>query len=79
MTMTALPPVLVERRCLCLDGSKRLPLRRHAANAEQLIEDVPQLQAHRHLRLLDYRCPKCKTIISLTLGDLLGEGLSPSV
>jgi len=73
--MTATPPVYLERMCQCLGGTKHLPLRRHAANAEQLIEDVPALAPHAHVRIADYRCPKCKTVISLTLADLLGPAL----
>jgi len=71
-------PVLVERRCSCLAGTKRLPLRRYAENLARLATLAPQLTEFGYLELLSYRCPKCKQIIDVTLGDLLGEGLSPA-
>lgn len=73
------PAVHLERQCECQDRLgmvKRLPLRRHAANAQELIDAIPALVGFASLRLIDYRCPKCKATIGLTLRDLLGEGLS---
>jgi hypothetical protein len=71
-------PVFIERRCGCLAGTKRLPLRRYAENLARLAALAPQLAEFGYLELLSYRCGNCKQIVDLTLRDLLGgEGLSP--
>lgn len=81
MTMVAPPGRAVanghlERHCDCLQGAKRIPLWRFPLTAALLVDKVHGLAGLARVEVLMYRCPACGRAVILTLGDLLGEGLS---
>ena len=83
--MTAPQPVALEVRCGCPVsqsdpslGRRRLPLRRYPENIARIAAAAPALAEFGYLELFSYRCPKCKQLVDVTLGALLGEGLSPA-
>lgn len=66
----------VERTCQCFGGRRKPPLRIHEETAK-LVRQRTQgvtLPPLRDLVLADYRCPSCKGIVDLTVGDVLGVG-----
>lgn len=64
----------IERTCQCFGGRRKPPLRIHEETA-RLVRQRTQgvmLPPLRDLILADYRCPSCKGIVDLTVGDVLG-------
>jgi hypothetical protein len=49
-----------------------LPLRRYPENLARIAAAAPALAEFGYLELFSYRCPKCKQLVDVTLGALLG-------
>ncbi len=66
----------VQQPCQCLNATKLPPLRIHLETARRLHAGCVAAGVPLTAILLDYRCPKCKQVVPLTLSRLLAVGVS---
>lgn len=70
------PTVPVEASCRCYAGRRRPAIRITVAVAAEVRRAVEAAGIPLQAVLADWRCPTCKQVVDLTLGQLLAVGTS---
>ena len=76
MTAPAVKPVdgtrSIQRSCGCYKGQRRPPIKVFTDTAIRLLALVATIMPRLRDRLLmTYRCPECKQVVDISVGDLL--------